>query len=134
MLLREEMLSKLQTITHDVQDVNARIGDLTASLSTMEDSLQKLRKYTEVETKKLAAVVEGAVRNILASDHGREYTLARKVGSLRDALGYVKEMRREDDNWLMRAEGDVIDCLLSEVSYIYASWIVDLFLQANDEH
>lgn len=71
--------------------------------------MRMLHHYMENESRKLAALVEGAVRSILACDHGKEYTLARKVGSLQDVSCYVQDMRSESDNWLARAERDFVD-------------------------
>lgn len=120
--LRDETIAKLGEITSNLQEVNTQVDDLTTSLNTVQDSMETLRLYTEHETKKLATLVEGAVRTILASEHGRQYTLGRKVSSLRDVLCYIKDMRGENNNWFARAQGDVVDFLLSEVgSYIRVS-------------
>lgn len=93
--------------------------------------MQKLQLYSANETKKLAAVVEGAVRTILASEHGKQYTLARKIGSLREVLCHVKEMRGENSNWLARAEGDVMDFLLTEVGALHNHLCGDRWLTAK---
>lgn len=106
----------MNEITENLKRVNTQVGDLTISLTTVQETMETLRLYSENESKKLEGVVEGAARMVLAADHGRKYTLARKVNSLRDVLCYVKEMRGENQNWLARAECDVVDFLLSEVS------------------
>lgn len=64
---------------------------------------------SESENEKLAALIDGAVRSISASERGREYMLVRKIGSMHHALCYIQEVRGESDDWLQRAESDVVD-------------------------
>lgn len=52
---------------------------------------QGITLYSEHETNKSAALVEGAVRSVLVHERERGYTLAREVISLRDVLEYVGE-------------------------------------------
>lgn len=87
--LRDETLETLRAATTNLEKVTTQVGDLAKSLTTVEDSMRTLRAYSDRETKKLAALLEGAVRITLAREHGREYTLARKLGSLRDVLCYA---------------------------------------------
>ncbi|KAL0634476.1 hypothetical protein Q9L58_006565 [Maublancomyces gigas] len=70
--LRDEKLNTLGKISDDLRGVSTLVQDLTTSLTTVEESMRPLRLHSENETRKLAAMLEGAVRTILAAEHGRE--------------------------------------------------------------
>lgn len=69
--------------------------------------------------------------------YGREWTVLRKIDSLKKLVGYIGGIRGEQPNRLARAESDIIDILIQEVDpphsgvLVMSRMLIDLQLVAG---